>query len=394
VSPGGKTSLTWTTNGASKFSLDNGVGLVTPIAGGSTTTQSINNDIVYNGTATAADGTTATCTVTITVTTPGCRSGCGGGGGGHPVNVTLDTAPTQPLAFVYLSQIPYTGLDLGPVGTFLYWLLLALWSAALAYLAIFKLVPFLKHRMQGFGAAVSEALNAEMPEDDRRYAYAAPAAQRAPEAASAQSVMRSAAPAPEAASTYSAYQGFKSFGRDGALTIDDIVKGLSRQKSVHQVSASNAEPVYEHVEEINDRVEPIYENVEEIAPAAQRPAGAARPQASKAAPAPAAEVPAFLALVLAGDRDGAFSMIRSIVREGGDAESFLTQVAVALDDAYRARLDGTPVHGEIARVTDGCATGFLEKLVAAFSTGVDSTYSQGISGAKLAVARALGVVEG
>ena len=52
-----------------------GVGIVTPTAGGSTTTQSINNDIVYNGTATAADGTTATCTVTITVTTPGCRSG-------------------------------------------------------------------------------------------------------------------------------------------------------------------------------------------------------------------------------------------------------------------------------------------------------------------------------
>jgi hypothetical protein len=396
VSPGGKTSLTWTTNGASTFSLDNGIGLVTPIKGGSTTTQSINNDIVYTGTATDSTGKTATCNVTITVTTPGCRSGCGGGGGGgHPVNVTLDTAPTQPLAFVYLSQIPYTGLDLGPIGTFLYWLLLALWSAALAYLAIFKLVPFLKDRMQGFGAAVSEALNAEIPEDARRYAYAAPTAQRAPEmpAAPVQPVMRSAAPAPEAASTYSAYQGFKSFGREGALTIDDIVKGLSRQKSVHAAPAAhaNVEPAYENVEAINDRVEPIYENVEEIAPASA-PAKPARQEAPKAAPA--AEVPAFLALVLAGDRDGAFSMIRSIVREGGDAESFLTQVAVALDDAYRARLDGTAVHGEIARVTGSCATPFLEKLVAAFSTGVDSTYSQGITGAKLAVARALGVVEG
>jgi hypothetical protein len=34
----------------------------------------------------------------------------------------------QPNAYVYLNQIPYTGLDLGPVGTVIYWLALILWS--------------------------------------------------------------------------------------------------------------------------------------------------------------------------------------------------------------------------------------------------------------------------
>jgi hypothetical protein len=39
---------------------------------------------------------------------------------------------------VTLSQVPYTGLDLGPVGTALYWLFLVLWCAVAAYLIAVK----------------------------------------------------------------------------------------------------------------------------------------------------------------------------------------------------------------------------------------------------------------
>lgn len=44
----------------------------------------------------------------------------------------------QPYSRVSLSQIPYTGLDLGPVGTVLYWMFLVLWCAGAAYLIAVK----------------------------------------------------------------------------------------------------------------------------------------------------------------------------------------------------------------------------------------------------------------
>lgn len=48
--------------------------------------------------------------------------------------MTLFRGPTeQPLAFVTLSQIPYTGYETGPFGMFVFWTLLILWSAFISY---------------------------------------------------------------------------------------------------------------------------------------------------------------------------------------------------------------------------------------------------------------------
>jgi hypothetical protein len=85
-------------------------------------------------------------------------------------------------------------------------------------------------------------------------------------------------------------------------------------------------------------------------------------------------------------------MLREVAREGGDTEAFFTQVACALDDAYRHRIEGAPVHPEIARITNGVATSTLEKVVTATTTAVDSSYSIGITGAKLALTRALATI--
>jgi len=49
--------------------------------------------------------------------------------------------PSQPRApYVTLSAVPYTGLELGPVGTMLYWSFLVLWCLAAAYLIVVKRV--------------------------------------------------------------------------------------------------------------------------------------------------------------------------------------------------------------------------------------------------------------
>jgi hypothetical protein len=168
--------------------------------------------------------------------------------------------------------------------------------------------------------------------------------------------------------TYSTYDGFSSLGNKGALTIDDIVKGLSRETPA---PAPRAVP--------EQKTETGF-----VMPGQEAPARAAAPSAPISA-----DVAAFVSAIVSGNRDAAFGMLRDTIRGGGDAEAFLTQVACAIDDAYRARLEGTPVHPEVKRVTDPVATNVLERLVTAFTTAVDSSYSVGITGAKLALTRAL-----
>jgi hypothetical protein len=400
-SVGDSSTLSWTTSGAVSFVIDNGIGTSTPTSGGSTTTPPINADTTFTGTATDASGATAVCTATVTIPSGGggggctgscCSGGCGGGGGGGGPQILLSSlphTPSQPLAYLYLSQIPYTGLDLGPVGTVLYWLGLIAWCLAAAYLILFGALPWLAKKGKEFSAEVLALANAEPV-----FAVAAaPLANAAPAPIRAAMVAENPAPA---GGRHSAYEGFKSFAREGALTIDDIVKGLSRMPV--EASAKSGMPV-EHVAAPQPaalaprpNVEPIYENVEPIEAAASIP----RIAEQRAAPKPAAqlspEVPSFIAALLAGKREEVYATLRQLVQSGADAEAFIAQVSLALDDAYRARTEGAPVHAEIAELTRGLATGVLEKLVSALSTAVDSTYSIGITGAKLALTRALGVL--
>jgi hypothetical protein len=395
---GGTTELTWTTSNSDTFTIDNGVGAVTPVAAGTTTSPKITSNTTFTGTAVGPFGTT-TCAAPVSVTTHhgGCTSNCGGGGG-HTPKVTLESAPSAPLAFLYLSQLPYTGLDLGPVGTVVYWLGLILWSLALAYLLIFKMLPYVAGRTTEFGKNVRDALN-ENGEDDYVFAHAAPAhgpahAHTAPARPAPRPVVaddelvhahysanvepvvidHTEAIVPETSRGYSTYDGFRSFG-NGALSIDDIVKGLSREPVAPARTPAPA-PVHE-------------EHAVPAAPRMETPRPA--PVAREAAPV-ATEVPHFINSILAGDREAVFGMIRDIVRMGGNAEDFLTQVTCALDDAYRARLEGTPVHAEVKRLTDSVATPVLERLVTSLASAVDSSYSVGITGAKLALTRALAVL--
>ncbi|MEK7079886.1 MAG: hypothetical protein AAB901_01225, partial [Patescibacteria group bacterium] len=94
------------------------------------------------------------------------------------------------------------------------------------------------------------------------------------------------------------------------------------------------------------------------------------------------------------NKEAAFESIRQVTRAGEASEEFLTHAIVALDDAYRAKIDGSAVHPAIAALTNNCAPAFLEKVIGALTTAVDGTYSTGVTGVKLAVTRALSVVNG
>jgi hypothetical protein len=186
--------------------------------------------------------------------------------------------------------------------------------------------------------------------------------------------------APDTTRGYSTYDGFRSFG-NGALTIDDIVKGLSRESASARRAPAPAPAHEEHAAT-------AYEDRVSAAPMPR--VEVPRPAAPKHEPVTvSAEVPQMLEAILHGNREAAFAMLRDVVRSGASAEDFLTQVTVALDDAYRARLEGTPVHAEVKRLTDAVATPVLERLVTSLASAVDSSYSVGITGAKLALTRAL-----
>lgn len=136
---GGDTELTWTSTDATSVTIDNGVGSVSPVDGGDVDV-SPNNTTTYTATFTGPGGST-TCSQEITVdSNPVCTSNCGGGGGPpfdpHVSLSVLDNPGEQPLAFVYLSQIPYTGFGAGPVVTSLFWMIVFALSAFIAHIMI------------------------------------------------------------------------------------------------------------------------------------------------------------------------------------------------------------------------------------------------------------------
>jgi len=175
---------------------------------------------------------------------------------------------------------------------------------------------------------------------------------------------------------YSSFDGFKSFARSEVLSIEDIVKGLTRAQKITQTpvaepTAKNVEPIYDHVEPIEESPTPSI--AEHIAEMSGIPT----------------DVRGFTSALIQGDRTAVFAGLRQHVRGGGSPENLISAVVCLLDDVYRARVDGTSCDPDIARLTARLATPVLEKLVASLTTAIDSSYSTDITGAKLALTRAL-----
>lgn len=338
------------------------------------------------------------CQVRVEIESTTCTSNCGGGGGGgggrRSPRVVLDSFVPEleePLAFVYLSEVPYTGLDLGPYGTVVYWLMLIGWSAAAAYLVLFNALPFAAARVRSFGGKVKDALNSDTGHADGHgshghVAHSAHASSDHGHAPAAHSTHAPAAPAKPQG--YNAHDGFRSFAAGDGLTIDDIVKGLSREvEQKHAVAHTAPAPTHEEVLQAvhHEAPAPVAAPIAYAAPAAA-PAKAAEPISEG--------VRDFIKALLDGDRDTVFGTVRKLAREGQDTELFVSHAACALDDAYRACIDGTTCHPDIAELTNGCHPSFLERIVQSLSGAVDGSYSSGMTGVKMALTRALGVVNG
>ena len=114
---------------------------------------------------------TRTCSVDVTHTTTGCST-CGGIGVDQPVaKLTSSKVPTQPeAAFVFLSQIPYTGIDTyGEI--FLYFLGVALWSVLAAGYVVYRKtrkLPILKFsRTEAYASGSMATVPMNLPTEAR-----------------------------------------------------------------------------------------------------------------------------------------------------------------------------------------------------------------------------------
>lgn len=417
INLGDSATITWGGNRIVSVSIDNGIGAVSGVSGSTTVTPTAKGVYTYIGSFLATNGSTLTCQATIEVVGGGggCTSNCGGGGSSKPrvVLSSLKTPGDQPLAFVYLSQIPYTGLDLGPWGTALYWIMLILWSLAAAYLVLFNGLPLAYRKVGSFGSNVKEVLKQPAAASTHTVTtHHTPAASHAPAHHAAPSHTAShgnthehatPAEAPKGYQAYQAQEGFRSFASGGALSIDDIVKGLAREAEARPTATAHDIRPNFLVETSTEHGEPshhVYVAMDAPAQAqVQTETVEEAPVVVAAAPAPVAtpvneDVRTFIAALLSGDRETVFGTIRGITRTGGDSEAFLTHAVCALDDAYRSRVDGSVCHPDIAAVTADCHPSFLERVVTALTTAVDGSYSTGVTGVKLALTRALAVVNG
>jgi len=356
VRSGETSELRWTTQNAESVELDHGIGAV-----------ALNGDIevrengvgMHEYVLTArgnSDSVTCRATLTVSGGSGGCTSNCGGGGSRQP-NVTIDflKGPNeQPLAFVTLSQIPYTGIELGKFGTIIYWIFLMVWSGAVAYLLLFKILPFTGRNLVAIGNGVSEAVNAteegtidvtmhEEMEDIQM-------------------------------------DGFSPKSGDEVLSVEDIVRGLSRMHQEPRPVVPTMPVVeVEEAEEVLDA---------DIAQEMEMP-----PVTNFTAPAVEGEELRLLNALMSGDRDTSFSILRRSTRNGVSSESLIEKVLVSLDSAYRERVEGSAVSNDIRRMCAGVDTAVLEEIISALASAIDTTYSQSQTGAKLALARAHAIIE-
>ncbi len=124
VSPiqGGPVTISWNSQYAYSGWINQGVGAVS-LSGSRTVYPS--QTTVYIATFVGQNGQQVTCSATVNINT-------------YVPPPVYPPIYQNPAPYITLSAVPYTGLDLGPVGTVLYWGFLVAWSLFAAYLIAIK----------------------------------------------------------------------------------------------------------------------------------------------------------------------------------------------------------------------------------------------------------------
>ncbi len=383
---GGSATLSWGGGRISSVSINNSIGTVS--ANGSVSVSPSVGLHKYTGTFKANNNSVLSCSTTLVVTggggVGGCTANCGGGSVSKSPTITLtqlNKPSKQPLAFVYLSQIPYTGLDLGIFGTVVYWSVLIMVSFVSAYFVLFFGFPFMARKIRMVASGVEDVLNEKSKESVEENNVTVEEKNKEEDSVPYSESFR-----------YSKYKGFKSFAQEEtALTVGDIVKGLSRSVNF------SVNDTQKYVQKNNDEKGIIQSqnmikkiNTEDKEDFLEDSEISKIPQDVKQLDTSlSVDTKSFLSALLNGDRTAVFSMVRQISLGGGSVENLISDVTCVLDDVYRSRTDGSVCDSDIVRLSAKYQTPVLEEMITALTTSIDSSYSSKTTAIKIALIRAL-----
>jgi hypothetical protein len=102
---------------------------------------------------------------------------------------------------------------------------------------------------------------------------------------------------------------------------------------------------------------------------------------------------AFVGALVSGNREVAFSIIRSMEHDQVSPTTLMTSAATVLDRLYRVRQGGqNGIDATLLEKAQNVSDENLHKLVEVFTHSLDTVYSNPFTGVKLALAQAFEIV--
>lgn len=421
IRTGESVTVSWTSTNATEGFISGGVGSTSPVSAGTSIDIFPPDDTTYTGTFKGPQGTVS-CSVFVDVQTGGggCQGNCGGGGLNQPNVVMFQKPGDAPLAFVSLSQIPYTGFSAGPALTAIFWFAVMMLAALSTYFVMGRggLQFVLGNAFQLVGVVVDS-------EDRNEYSPARAMPQTTAHAESgAYNMSATVAAAPVTVAPAQVQRA-----NDGIPEINDVIESRAHAAGVLMspeaiqmtlaLSADRGEMLRMFGDILNEAVKTIPRedgwilltsdrfdqiknrtpkaptlatptqtpSVEEILASVMTPQPAKRNVEMPMASADDQSVVMNLArTILSGDREQAYATARTLEANGANATSVMTIIATAFDQLFRARRHGTTT--ELTMAAQSMSDESLAKIVEIFAHGMDHGYANAYTGLKLAIAQA------
>ena len=328
---------------------------------------------------------TRTCSIIVKTSPPptppsnppssGCLSNCGGGGVDQPTVVLFQKAVKAPLTFVYLSQIPYTGLS-GTAKILLFVFGIALWSALVVWAMRSRktaelaeqLVNNIRNRFSPSVTNFSDTL--EITGDLLLN-------NQAPEANSELDALLAVEAKKER--TLISPDGLKIITETATVKGEEplatLGKTIENAKNKYQREDGwlllNKEKVAESLSPTEKTIAvPTYGEKEELAK-------------------PGAEINTFVSLLARSDETGVATYLRTLRESGKSVERFIRAVIMEIDSAYRARLEGDNHRRNfvLSQIISRWSGEKTEEIIGVLFTVVDKNYKNPALGLKLAIMR-------
>lgn len=371
------------------------------------------------------------CRVKLKVESPPCTM-CGGGQNQPRVELTQRYTPatTSPLAFVSLSQVPYTGFEASPLATALFWAIVVLWSIAVGYSlmvrgtwqrAFASLIPspytpeFAPPVMAGGYSGPSGTTDYEEEEQDSSVSIRGippmnlpgsdaptPSFEREQKASRVESrpvasILEEMAYAEKVLVSADAVRAIS------VLALDRMEDTSVTMKTVIDKAKATYPRVDGWIHLTRERISALFPSATPLAATASlmpqavaqaSPQGTrqntARLRAESVVPqgnVPAADAVALLALVTSGSEEQAFKTLRAHLAAGGSVQSLFADMAGALDGAYRSRIEGGPADSRIVERFASWKTEDIEGLLGILSGGLDYSYTTPQTAGKITLAK-------